>query len=105
MYLSIVQENEAEYLEKQSTVRKAFDPENTNWFEEEEKWVSNKFGQPYKIVRLIYKKDKEDKVKKARRIISITKKNKSIGIDIESVFGLTAAMRLLANDYVSDDLK
>ena len=105
MYLSILQENESEYLEKQTTVRKAFDPENTNWEVEEEKWVSNKFGEPYKIVRLIFKKDKIDNKKKARRIIAIGKKNKSVGIDIESVFGLTAAMRLLANDYVSDDLK
>jgi len=105
MYLSILQENESEYLEKQATVRKAFDPENTNWEEEESKYISNKFGEPYKIVRLIFKKDKEDKVKHPRRIISITKKNKSLGIDIESVFGLTAAMRLLADDFVSENLK
>ena len=98
-------ENEQEYLEKQATARKAFDPENTNWESEEERWISNKFGEPYKVSRLIYKLDKKDNVKNARRIISITKKNKSVGIDIESVFGLTAAMRLLADKYVSDDLK
>ena len=105
MYVSIVQENEADYLEKQTTVRKAFDPANTNWEEEEIIPVKNKFGEPYSVVRLVFKKDKLDKVKKARRLISITKKNKSIGIDIESVFGLTAAMRILANDFVPDELK
>jgi len=100
-----VHENEQAYLEKQLTVRKAFDKDNTKWEVEEEKWISNKFGEPYKISRLIYKLDKKDGVRNPRRIISITKKNKSVGIDIESVFGLTAAMRLLANDYVSDKLK
>lgn len=100
-----MRENEQDYLNKQTTVRKAFDPENTNWEEEDSKWISNKFGEPYKVSRLIYKLDKKDNVKKPRRIISIAKKNKSVGIDIESVFGLTAAMRLLSDEYVSDDLK
>lgn len=100
-----MQENEQEYLQKQLGARKAFDKDNTNWEEEDEKWISNKFGEPYKVSRLIYKKDKKDNVKKPRRLISIAKKNKSVGIDIESVFGLTAAMRLLADPYVSDDLK
>jgi len=95
-----LQENEQEYLDK-----KAFVQEKSNWEPEDEKWVKNRFGEPYKISRLIYKLDKKDGVKHPRRIISITKKNKSVGIDMESVFGLTAAMRLLANDYVSAKLK
>lgn len=95
-----MQENEQDYLDK-----KAFLQDNSNWVEEDEKWVKNKFGEPYKVARLIFKKDKEDGRKNPRRIISITKKNKSVGIDMESVFGLTAAMRLLANDFVSNDLK
>ena len=95
-----MQENEQEYLAK-----KAFVQDKSNWEEEDQKWVKNKYGEPYKISRLIFKLDKKDGVKHPRRIISITKKNKSVGIDMESVFGLTAAMRLLANDYVSDNLK
>ena len=95
-----MQENEEAYLKK-----KAYVQENSNWVVEDEKWVNNKFGEPYKVSRLIYKKDKEDKKKNPRRLIAITKKNKSVGIDVESVFGLTAAMRLLSEKYVSDSLK
>lgn len=95
-----MKENEQKYLEK-----KAYVQENSNWVEEDEKWVKNKFGEPYKVSRLIYKKDKEDKRQNPRRLIAISKKNKSVGIDMESVFGLTAAMRLLADDFVSDKLK
>ena len=79
--------------------------DSSNWTEEESKWIKNKFGEPYKVVRLIFTKDLEDKVKKPRRLISIVKKNKSIGIDIESTFGLTAAMRILADEYVPENLK
>lgn len=93
-------ENEQDYINK-----KAFVQENSNWEVEEEKWVKNKFGEPYKVSRLIFKLDKKDKKKNPRRIISITKKNKSVGIDMESVFGLTAAMRLLADEFVSEKLK
>lgn len=95
-----MQENEQNYLNK-----KAFHQDNSNWVEEDEKWVKNKFGEPYKVSRLIFKKDKEDNKKNPRRIISITKKNKSVGIDMESVFGLTAAMRILADEFVSTELK
>jgi hypothetical protein len=95
-----LKEDEQNYLTK-----KAFVQDNSPWVEEEEKWVKNKFGEPYKVVRLIYKRDQEDKKQNPRRLISITKKNKSVGIDMESVFGLTAAMRLLADDFVSDRLK
>ena len=95
-----MQENEQDYLDK-----KAYIQENSNWEAEEEKWVKNKFGEPYKVSVLIYKLDKKDKRKNPRRLIAISKKNKSIGIDMESVFGLTAAMRMLADKYVSDKLK
>lgn len=95
-----MKENESSYLEK-----KAFVQENSPWVEEEEKWVKNKFGEPYKVSRLVYKRDKEDGKKNPRRLISITKKNKSVGIDMESVFGLTAAMRILADEFVSEKLK
>jgi len=95
-----VQEHEEEYLEK-----KAFVFETSKWEEEDSMWVKNKFGEPYKIVRLIFKKDKEEKKRNPRRLISIVKKTKSIGIDVESVFGLTAAMRILASDYVPENLK
>jgi len=95
-----VQEPEKEYLEKQ-----AFVVGESNWESEDEKWIKNKYGEPYKISRLIHKLDKKDGKKKPRRLIAITKKTKSVGIDMESVFGLTAAMRLLANDYVPDELK
>lgn len=93
-------DHEEEYLSKMAYV---FD--SSKWVEEDSRWIKNKFGEPYKIVRLIYKKDQEDKVRVPRRLISIVKKNKSIGIDIESVFGLTAAMRILASDYVPENLK
>lgn len=95
-----MQEHEEEYIEK-----KAFVFESSKWEEEESMWVRNKFGEPYKVVRLIYKRDKEEKKKNPRRLISVVKKNKSIGIDIESTFGLTAAMRILSADYVPENLK
>jgi len=95
-----MKENESQYIEK-----KAFMQENSPWIEEKEMWVKNKFGEPYKVSRLIYKKDQQDGRKCPRRIISITKKNKSVGIDMESVFGLTAAMRILADEFVSEKLK
>lgn len=93
-------ENEQQYLDK-----KAFVQDKSSWTEEENKWVTNKHGEPYKVSRLIYTKDRDDGSKNPRRIISIKKKNKSVGIDMDSVFGLTAAMRLLSVDYVSDKLK
>lgn len=94
-----MQENEKGYVEK-----KAFN-ENSNWESEDEKWLKDKHGQPIKVSRLIHKLDKKDGRKHPRRLIAITKKNKSIGIDMESVFGLTAQMRLLAEKYVPENLK
>lgn len=93
-------ENEQDYLKK-----KAFNADNSNWVEEESSFITDKFGNQVKVSRLIHKLDKKDKVKNARRLIAISKKNKSVGIDMESVFGLTAAMRLLAEKYVPEKLK
>ncbi len=93
-----MQENEQEYLEK-----KAFKEDTSNWEVEEEKFTKDKFGHLIKVSRLIHKQDK--KKKNPRRLIAVGKKNKSIGIDMDSVFGLTAVMRLLAEPYVSKDLK
>lgn len=91
-------ENEQEYLKK-----KAFNEDNSNWESEEEVFITDKFGHQVKVTRLIHKKDKN--IQRPRRLIAISKKNKSIGIDMESVFGLTAQMRLLAEKYVPDKLK
>lgn len=93
-------ENEQDYLKK-----KAFEKDNSNWEEEEFYFITDKFNNQVKISRLIHKLDKKNNVKHPRRLIAISKKNKSVGIDMESVFGLTAQMRLLAEKYVPDKLK
>lgn len=95
-----MKENEQDYLTK-----KAFIQETSAWEMEKEMWVKNKFGEPYQVSRLIFKQDKKDGRKNPRRLIAIAKKNKSVGIDMQSVFGLTAAMRILADEFVSKDLK
>ena len=95
-----MKENEQDYLTK-----KAFIQEKSAWESEKEMWVKNKFGEPYQVSRLIFRQDKKDGKKNPRRLIAIAKKNKSVGIDMQSVFGLTAAMRILADEFVSEDLK
>jgi hypothetical protein len=93
-----VQENEKEYIDK-----KAFIQETSNWEVEEEQFTKDRFGHLIKVSRLIHKQDIGKG--KPRRLIAVGKKNKSIGIDMETVFGLTALMRLLSEKYVSQDLK
>ncbi len=91
-------ENEQDYVKK-----KAFKEETSNWEVEEEKYIKDKFGHLIKVSRLIHKLDK--KSNKPRRLIAVGKKNKSIGIDMDTIFGVTAYMRLLAEPYVREDLK
>jgi len=93
-----MRENEDSYLEK-----KAFVQETSNWEVEIEKFTKDKFGHMIKVSRLIHKEDK--KKQNPRRLIALGKKNKSIGVDMESVFGVTALMRLLAEPYVPKELK